>query len=77
MEHDLLGTVAMLGFYVSSVGTLVLFALHAIETWWSRPKHIDTSQESADAVDCHVHVFPAAQRAKRDAPREEPARRAA
>ena len=77
MEQDLLGTVGMLGIDLILVGTLVLFALHAIETWWSRPKHIDTSQESADAVDCHVHDFPAAQRAKRDAPREEPARRAA
>ena len=77
MEQDLLGRVAMLGFCMSSVGTLVLFALHAIETWWSRPKHIDTSQESADAVDCHVHDVLAAHRAKRDAPREEPARRAA
>ena len=77
MEHTLLETVGMHGFYGILVGTLVLFALHAIETLWSRPENIDTSLKSADAVDCRVHDFPATQRATRDAPHEEPARRAA
>lgn len=77
MEHGLLETVAMLGLDVILIATLALFALHAIETWRSRRRDKDASQETVDAVDFQMHDFPRARRQESDGHQEEQMRRAA
>jgi hypothetical protein len=79
MEHSLLDTVGMLGLDVILIATLVLFALHAIETWGSRQRRIDVARrESDETVYYRMHDLPRRLRhATTDEPGEEPQRRAA
>lgn len=77
MEHTLLETVVMLGLDVILIATLALFAMHAIDTWWSHRKDTDTSQETFDAVDVQMHEFPRLRHVTTDELQEEPTRRAA
>ncbi len=77
MENSLMETVGMLGIDVILIATLVLFALHAIDTWRSRRSESDTREKTVHAVDCQVHDFTRVQHAKVAGQEGQPTRRAA
>lgn len=77
MELTLLGAVAALGASFIVVATLVLFAMHATETWRPGSKEINVNQQADDRIALRMQRTPQIRQVGAGVQAEEPTRRAA